>query len=143
MLSIYTDASVKNNKAVATCFILSSKLFIGHNVFEFNNIGTSTLGEILGAINSIKYAVSIADESEPIQLFSDSFAMRNLLKYDLDTTTYDQALMYKEELKELKSLLEKHNINLRLIKGHQASHNPNKVVDLISNSVLRFNTKEL
>lgn len=142
MVNIYTDASVRNGKAVATCFIITSKTFIGHNVFEFDNVDTSTLGEIMGAINSIKYAESVTDMSDEIYLFSDSYAMRNLLKHDIKASQYSQVVLYREQLSELKELINKYNIQIKLIKGHQINHNPNKVVDLISNSVLRFNVKE-
>lgn len=143
MIKIYTDASVGNNKAVATCFVITSKSFIGHNVFEFNNIDTSTLGEIKGAIESIKYTAESIDMSDRVSLYTDSSAVRNLLKHDLNKSTYEQVNLYRKELQELKRLVDKYKITVKLIKGHQTGHNPNKVVDLISNSVLRFNSKEV
>lgn len=143
MVKIYTDASVGNGKAVATCFVISSKSFLGHNVFEFSNIDTSTLGEILGAIESIKYTAEHVDTTDKISLYTDSSAVRNLLKHDLRNSTYEQVVLYREYLLELKQLIDKYRITVKLIKGHQTGHNPNKVVDLISNSVLRFSAKEV
>lgn len=143
MIKIYTDASVGKNKAVATCFVLTNKSFIGHNVFELDNIETSTLGEILGATKSILYTADVTDMDDDITLYTDSYAVRNLLKYDIAKSDYEQVDMYRSELATLKVLIDKYHIKVKLIKGHQTNHNPNKVVDLISNSVLRFNVKEM
>ena len=42
----------------------------------------------------------------------------------------------------MKSLITTLKVDVQLIHGHAVGHNPNKVVDLISNSVLRMTKKE-
>lgn len=143
MVNIYTDASVANDHAVTTCFILTDFNFLGHSVFNHDGIATSVLGEILGAIYGIHYAESVVDMNDTIVLHSDSSTLSYLLQYNLDDSNYKQVQLYREELKELRDLLNKYNIELTLIKGHQSEHNPNKVVDLISNSILRYEDKKV
>lgn len=143
MIEIYTDASVGKGSAVATVFILTDSSYIGYQVFKFDDVHTSIHGEILGALNALRYAESVLQLSEDrIMLYTDSIAMINLLKCNLKTTSNKQAQRYRDLLTELKSLITTLKVDVQLIHGHAVGHNPNKVVDLISNSVLRMNKKE-
>lgn len=140
MIDIYTDASVGNRHAVTACIVLTDKNYIGYRTFESPDVSTSIHGEILGAINAITCAKSmISFDGEHVTLYVDSIALLNLLKCDLTYTTNKQAIRYSKELRELRDLLDKNNIDIRLIRGHKIDHNPNKVVDLMSNSMLRYN----
>ena len=144
MIEIYTDASisVKHSIATATCFIITPVNFIGFRTFTYNNVDTSTLGEIKGAIDGIKYAASIADlNSDEVVLFSDFPALASIANCNLNKTTRNQVLTYKDEVHELQEVVKKYNVKIQLIKGHQKSNNPNKVVDFISNSTLRYQIK--
>lgn len=139
MLEIYTDASVGHGKAVSTCILLTDKNFVGYRTFEFTDVTTSIHGEIRGAISALRYAESVGPiNSESVTLFVDSIALLNLLKCDLRFTTNKQAQLYAKELAELHELVDKYKVSMRLIRGHKLNHNPNKVVDLISNSMLRY-----
>lgn len=139
MIDIYTDASVGNSHAVTACIVLTDKNYIGYQTFDAPDVSTSIHGEILGAINAITCAQSmIAFEGEHVTLYVDSIALLNLLKCDLTYTSNKQAIRYSKELGELRGLLDKYDIDMRLIRGHKVDHNPNKVVDLISNSMLRY-----
>lgn len=142
MIQIFTDASVKKTTAVTVCFVLTDSNYIGYNTFQHEKITTSVLGEILGAIDALSYAkerINLVDED--VTLFCDSNALLNLMKCNLETTNNKQALMYRDELQLLQSLIEENGVKLELIRGHAIDHNPNKVVDRLCNNFLRYATK--
>lgn len=144
MVEIYTDASVGKTAAVATSFILTDKNYIGSCTTNLEGVTTSIQGEVQGAIAAIEYARDGTKlHGEDITLYTDSIAMLNLLKCNLGRTTNQQAQLYEDDLRKLKQLVKKYKINMCLIKGHDLGHNPNKVVDLISNSKLRLRSKEV
>lgn len=141
MIEIFTDASVKKSTAVTVCFILTNDNYIGYNSVTHEKITTSVLGEILGAIDAIQYASERLNlKSDDVTLYCDSNAMLNLVKCDLNHTTNKQAIMYRQELQLLQSLAKENNIYMELIRGHAIDHNPNKVVDRLCNSYLRYFT---
>lgn len=136
MISIYTDASVSKGSAVATCIILSTDTYIGYNVFSYENVSSSLHGELLGILDGIRYAKELGiDAKEPVTIYSDN------------STAVHLATKKSSELKEIpfrNLVTEIHDecadlfVTVRLIRGHQTEHNPNKVVDLTSNTVLRL-----
>lgn len=142
MVEIYTDASVGKTGAFATAFVLTDKNYLGYKVSEFPDVTTSIQGETKGAIAAIKYAVQgIGKSEDSLTLYTDSMALLNLLKCNLERTTNEQAQRYKEDLSELKDLIKRHSVSMQFVRGHDIGHNPNKVVDLISNSMLRLSKK--
>ena len=139
MIEIYTDASVGKSHAVTACIVLTDKNYIGYKTFASDNVSNSILGELLGAINAVKSAEDMLDlHNDNVTLYVDNIALLNLLKCDLTYTSNKQAQRYSKELRELRDLVHKYSIDMRLIRGHKIDHNPNKVVDLISNSMLRY-----
>lgn len=137
MVEIYTDASVANGRAVATCFILTDSNFIGCKTSEFERVETSLEGELEGAIAAIEYAQEILPLYN-CTLYSDSISLIRLTQTNLKKSKNKQAVMHRNRLSRLQNLLRNHSIKLELIKGHSMKHNPNKVVDLISNSILKY-----
>ena len=140
MISIYTDASISKGRCVSTCFVITDKCFLGYNTFMYDNIDTSVRGELLGAINAIKYVKGLdidVAESDCV-LYSDSINAINLVRQYRDKNMNKQVRIYYDLLEELVILLDTCNVTLKHIKGHQLNHNPNKVVDMISNSMLRY-----
>lgn len=141
MIEIYTDASVSEGKAVATCFVITDANFLGYKVTELENVATSLEGELEGAIAALEYVkdVLVLDNTT---LYSDSISLIRLAQTNLKASKNKQAKLHNERLSYLQTLVKKYNIKFSLIQGHSVDHNPNKVVDLISNSVLRFKRKE-
>lgn len=137
MIEIYTDASVSNGRAVATCFVINDKNFIGCKTSEFNNIQTSLEGELEGAIAAIEYVLDVLPMDTCV-LYSDSISLIRLTQTNLKTSKNKQAIEHRVRLSRLQTLVKENNIRFELIKGHSTGHNPNKVVDLISNSVLKY-----
>lgn len=134
MIDVYTDASVSKGKAAATCFVLTPNAYLGCRTFEYDNINSGIHGELVGLRDGIKYALEVVkDSTEPITVYCDSSSAINLIK-----DKCAKSHTFKEIVTDINSLCDGHTVHFMLIKGHQVSHNPNKVVDLISNSVLRI-----
>lgn len=140
MIEIYTDASVSKGNAVATCFVLSSEFFLGCNTFVYDNVSSSLHGELLGIRDGVAYALESDKSKAPITVYCDSNSALTLVKSKcIDARTSGR---FKSILEDIKKLTKGRCVNYLLIRGHQKEHNPNKVVDLTSNSVLRLNSRK-
>lgn len=137
MVEIFTDAStsVSAGIAISCCLVMEDNKFIGQRVTNHKS-HTSVFGEVLGAISALEYAQSKISIDDAI-LYCDSSAVIDLLQQDLDKSVDRQVDLYRPYLIRLRSLLDEHGVKIALYRGHQDTHNPNKVVDLVCNSVLR------
>lgn len=144
MVKIYTDASVAKGNAVSTCFVLTDTNFLGYNTFSYEGVETSVEGELLGVLNAAKYYQSLNVADTDVIIFCDSINAINLISNLEAGETTKQTWRYKSLLESIVEFKQAIGFNLQLIEGHQMSHNPNKIVDLFSNSMLRIkNEKEL
>ena len=142
MIKIFTDASVAHGKGVSTCFILTDYNYLGYNTFTYENVKTSVEGELLGILNAIRYFDTLGYNDEVV-IYCDSIHAITLIQNMEAGQTNSQINLYKKILRELVGLKRKYSMSIELIQGHQTTHNPNKIVDLVSNSTLRFmNRKE-
>lgn len=134
MIAIYTDASVSQGSGVATCLVISSDAFIGYNVTSYDSVTSSLHGELLGILDGIRYVKSCNLHSDDaITLYSDSHSAVSILRNNCNDLAFGKELI-ADIRKECIGL----NIEFEVVKGHQSAHNPNKVVDLTSNTVLRY-----
>ena len=138
MIKIYTDASINNEECVATCFSTTDSMFICYTSFSYSNIKSSLHGELLGIRDGITYTIKHSDVNEPISVFSDSVAAVKLIKSE---SYSKRTINLKPIVEDIYYLLHTYDITIDVIQGHQLSHNPNKIVDLTSNSILRFNRR--
>lgn len=138
MIKIYTDASINNEECVATCFSTTDTMFICYTSFSYSNIKSSLHGELLGIRDGIAYTIKHSSVNEPISVFSDSVAAVKLIK---SGSFSKRTISLKPIVEDIYSLCQAHDITIDVIQGHQLSHNPNKIVDLTSNSILRFNRR--
>lgn len=142
MIEIYTDASVAKGKAVATCFIISTDYFIGYDSFEYIGVNSSLHGELLGIRDGLKYACKLVRMNEPITVYCDSNSALDLIKTRNHKRDSKSSTQFKTIVSEIQEICKEHFVNFLLIKGHQTGHNPNKVVDLVSNTLLRYSLNE-
>ena len=131
VIEIYTDTSVAKGTAITTCLLLSSDLFLGMDTNTYKNIETSLHGELLAMRDGLSYLKSTGKSGDVI-LHSDSATAINLV-------TSKSPNKFKGLIQEIKSLEIGSSVKYKLIRGHQITHNPNKVVDLVCNTVLRNN----
>ena len=139
MTEIFTDASVNNEAAVATCFCVDDKMFLGHSIFTSTEIHRSQLGELFGAVCALEYVDNqLGLGSDAMTLYTDSQFLIDIL--DTDVTWHDDdasVAIFNDYLNKFRAYVATYSIDVKLIPGHQTSHNPNKVVDLISINTLR------
>ena len=128
-IEMYTDASVANKHAVTSCLLLTTDNFLGCSSKEYSNVNTSLQGELLAIRDGLEYLNSTGKRAT-VQLYCDSFAALQLVE-DPDPKKFRKLI---DEIHQLTVGLD---IKYNLIQGHQVGHNPNKVVDLICNTVLR------
>jgi len=140
MVEIYTDASVSSGNAVASCFVITEDYFLGYNSFSYSDVNSSLHGELLGIRDGLKYALGVTKDNDCIVVYCDSNSALQLIDSKrLDSKNNKQ---FKTLLSDIHDLCKGHFVNFLLIKGHQIEHNPNKIVDLMSNTVLRYKTCE-
>lgn len=138
MLSIYTDASINNDKCVATCFACTDTMFICYKSFQYHGISSSLHGELLGIRDGINYTLKHTDIRDEVSVYSDSVAAIKLIQKNEYSKRTINLRSIVDEIHDLQSM---YNIKINIIQGHQLLHNPNKVVDLTSNSILRFSRR--
>lgn len=135
MVEVYTDASVAKGSAVVSCFMVTSDQFIGAETTHYDNVDSSLQAELYGIRDGVKYVVK-KPELNDIVVYCDSQSALDLVQQRCDNV--EGSTLFKNIVDEILTLSQGKNISFILIKGHQLSHNPNKVVDLMSNSLLRF-----
>lgn len=134
MFEIYTDASVSNGNAVSTCLVISPDAFIGYTVNRYTGISSSLHGELLGILDGIRYAKkAVLKPEDKTVLYSDSNSAVSLLNSKKYSNAVDTSI-----LQAIYDECADYDITFEVVKGHQSSHNPNKIVDLTSNTVLRY-----
>lgn len=137
MYELYTDAAVSKGNAVATCFLLGSDNYLGYNSFEYQNISSSLHSELLGIRDGLRYAKQVGVQSTDIlTVYSDSNSAIQLITKQKEDPTVPRK--FKNIVTDINSECEGMLVSFRLIQGHQTNHNPNKVVDLSSNTILRY-----
>lgn len=132
MVSVYTDASVRKGKAVASCFVISDDSFIGYRVFEYTNVCSALQGEMFAIRDALTYVVDELGYTDEIDFYCDSEAAIKQV-----TCTAPIAL-FKNVVLKIVEKTKKAKVNFLYVRGHQYNRNANKIVDLTSNSVLRY-----
>jgi ribonuclease HI len=140
MIDLYTDVSVCKGSAVATCFVISTDYFLGYNSFKYESVNSSLQGELMGIRDGLSYVKSLTKSHELINVYSDSYSAVQLIKSKGYTSKGNK--QFETLVSDIQKLCNGQNVNFLLIRGHQVEHNPNKVVDLISNSVLRYKSNK-
>lgn len=134
MFEIYTDASVSNGNAVSTCLVISPDAFLGYTVNQYTDITSSLHGELLGILDGIRYAKkTVLKPDDKAVLYSDSNSAVSLLN-----SKKTNSAVGADIIQDIYAECSNYNITFEVVKGHQSSHNPNKIVDLTSNTVLRY-----
>ena len=138
MISIYTDASVSQGVAVASCMLLTNHAYIGFNSTTYNDIWSSQVGELLAIRDGLKLYSETDIKDEEAVLYTDhEYAIRLIEEGDASKFSEAQGL-----LEEIIELAKASSISVQHITAHQSIHNPNKVVDQISRHKLRSTLKK-
>lgn len=130
MINIYTDASYVDNKAVTVGLILSDKAFIGCVINEQENVISTLQAELISIRDSLRY-LNKNKLSDETTLYCDS-----MQAVDICNEKQEPLSKYKKITQDIINIKCKYNVNIKYIKGHQYSHNSNKIVDLLGKSIL-------
>ena len=140
MLTIYTDMSRRHNVVATSCLILSTKNFLGYNVRQHEGVDNSIVGELVGIADGLDYAVQsgCVHDGDKVVICCDSQPTLSMLE-----TARSKSIRPKRYVVYIDDVLDRCrglNVTFQYIKGHQLDHNPNKIVDLSSNTSLRYSS---
>lgn len=125
---IYTDASLKNGVCIVTHILLDDRHFYGFNSVTCEDIPNSTIGEYMGIVHALQTVLNMQlPSTTELIIRPDS---REAVELVLSKTGPCTAFL-EEFFKVYKS------VEFRVCVSHTCEHNPNKVCDLTSNSILR------
>lgn len=140
MVMVYTDASVSKGDAMVACFIISSDSFIGFNTFEHTDVTSSLNGELIGIRDGLDYAIKCGvSADEEIVVYTDSKAAIQSVQSENLSCVPRQ---FKQLVSEIHQLCEGFSVDFVRVKGHSKEHNPNKVVDVMCNTLLNYKLKK-
>lgn len=129
MVYIYTDTTVSNHTAYCTVFIITDSNYLGCETFVHKGVKGSVLGELLAIRDGLKmYRESNYDDSVIMVLTDCNDAIMHIEKKT-------KLKRFKPVVSEIENLSESMHIAYKKIKGHLMSHNPNKIVDMMSRSI--------
>lgn len=132
MLLAYCDASFKDNKAVATTLITTEDTFITCFSKTYTDVSSSVKAELLGVLQTMEYINNNCTKEKQVALFTDSRTIA--VKYISMLSKWEVPPNEKEYeiYKKLLQYSASFNVNIQHIRGHQHTHNPNKVCDILS-----------
>ena len=132
VLYAYSDASVKGSKAAATTLIVDDTKFIACFTNNLPDNTKSTEAELRGVVQTMYYISENCSTDRDIVIVTDNKAIA--IKYItlLKTQEVSGNSMYRSLYEELLKYSKGFHINVQNIRGHQQSHNPNKVCDVLS-----------
>lgn len=132
MVDIYTDSSVVGSKAASTTLILLGPLYGGLYTNIFEDVETTTEGELLAIIQSIKEVKRHYPEEKDLQLMSDCSSVVNIGQTIIDSGSLPDNVKCSQRYEELLEECSGLNITIKHVLGHMNNHNANKVCDRLS-----------
>lgn len=134
MLFAYCDASytTSTKRAAATTFICTEDTFITCFTKVYNDIESSVHAELLGVHQTMKYISENCKGIDKVVLATDSRTVAvkyiSILANWIVPSTHE----YYAEYKDLLNFSKDFNVNVQHVRGHQYTHNPNKICDVLS-----------
>ena len=131
MLQAYCDASTKGATAVATTFIITEDTYVTCFTNTYHDVRSSTHAELLGVLQTIKY-VHDHLEDKRVMIFNDNLSIVTQYISILATWNVPDDVVERDTYLELLKYSKDMCISVKHIHGHQHSHNPNKICDILS-----------
>lgn len=132
MLFAYSDASVKGSTGAATTLIITEDTFVTCFTKKYTNVSSSTEAELLGVVQTMEYISTHCKKEDKVVLFMDNKSIAIKYIKALSTWNVSNKVEFKECYERLLDMSRDFNINVQHIRGHQHTHNPNKVCDILS-----------
>ena len=132
MLLAYCDASTKGGKAVATTLILTEKVFITCFSKTYDNVESSTHAELLSVLQTVQYVRESCPNAHRVVLFNDNLSVVTQFISALSSWSVPPNVNNPEIFEQLLKYSRGLSLSVQHIHGHQHTHNPNKVCDILS-----------
>ena len=148
MIRCYSDSGTLVNSvgatSIATSLFLTDTTYLGMITNVYRNTQGTTDGELRGIWQSLEYVTINYPDEEDIEIVTDCESLvkkfNSLLKgAPINTVLEDsvpKGIKYYKTWKDIMKMCEGKKVTVYHVKGHQESHNPNKVCDLISTFML-------
>lgn len=130
MLYGYSDASVINKSAAATTLIIDDNSFITCFTNTYENVN-STEAEFLGVLQTMAYISENCTDKKVVLLTDNKTVVLRCISALSNWKVADGSL-YEDYLKQFLKMCKSFSVSVQNIRGHQQSHNPNKICDIIS-----------
>ena len=128
----YSDATTKASTAVATTLLLTEDTFVACFSKRYENVSSSVEAELLGVVQTMEYlAQECSDESRIVLLMDNKSIIVKYIRI-LSQWAVPENQDFKPLYERLLACSKGFNINIQHIRGHQHTHNPNKVCDILS-----------
>lgn len=132
MLYAYSDATVKGTSGVATTILMTEDTFINCFSRYYEGVSSSVEIELLGVVQTMDYIAHECPDESRIVLFMDNKSIAVKYIRALATWSIPNDHDHKPLYEKLLKFSEGFNVNIQHIRGHQHTHNPNKVCDILS-----------
>ena len=137
MTKIYSDSSTIDNMSVATSLFLTESLFLNMITRVYDKVESPTEGELLSIVQSIRYMREEYPEEKSIELYCDCISVVDQYTNILKTGVIPDDIKYRKRWIDLLEYSKGLNITAKHIQAHQETHNPNKICDRVSYTVLQ------
>lgn len=137
MLKVYTDCSTINSSAAATSIYLTNTEYVDMFTDTYENVKSTTEGELLAIIQSVRYVVDNMPDVTELDVHSDCISVINVCDYIIKNARLPKNIKYRQRYQEFLECSKKIKIHLHHVRAHQNSHNVNKACDKISLSVVQ------
>lgn len=137
MTKIYSDSSTIDNMSVATSLFLTESLFLNMITRVYDKVESPTEGELLSIVQSIRYMREEYPEEKNIELYCDCVSVVDQYTNILKTGVIPDDIKYRKRWIDLLEYSKGLNITAKHIQAHQETHNPNKICDRVSYTILQ------
>lgn len=137
MTKIYSDSSTIDNMSVATSLFLTESLFLNMITRVYDKVESPTEGELLSIVQSIRYMCEEYPEEKNIELYCDCISVVDQYTNILKTGVIPDDIKYRKRWIDLLEYSKGLNITAKHIQAHQETHNPNKICDRVSYTILQ------
>lgn len=132
MYYAYSDASTRDDSCAATSLILTDDKYVTCFTNVYEHVSSSMEAELLGVVQTMQYISQHCPASSKVVLLTDSKAIAVQYIRILSTWKVREGCDFYEYYTKLLQYSAGFNVNVQHIRGHQHTHNPNKVCDILS-----------
>ena len=132
MYYAYSDASTRGDSGAATTLILTDSEFVTCFTNVYEGVSSSTEAELLGVVQTMQYINQHCSPNSKVVLLTDSKAIAVKYIKILSNWVVPKNTDFYSYYVKLLQYSTGFNVSVQHIRGHQHTHNPNKVCDILS-----------